>query len=259
MPRIAILSDVHSNLHALEAVLEEVEACQVDSLAFGGDTVGYGAFPGSCIDRVMATGAPCVLGNHDFYVTRLEHQLKSLESDPEISNNPVWMGIVHSIRETVGTARMDWLNALPRVHRLPGAVLAHAALHDMDEWPYLTDPAEATPTLALLDEPVGFFGHSHLTRLFFDKSRPARPKWIDRTRIEIPPDGRCALTVGSVGQPREGDTSASWVIWDSEARVVELKRTPYPQLEAARAILEIGLPSHSARRLLPSGIPLPKV
>jgi diadenosine tetraphosphatase ApaH/serine/threonine PP2A family protein phosphatase len=257
MPRIAILSDIHSNLHALEAVLEDAEACGVDSLAFGGDIVGYGAFPGACVDRVIATGAPCVKGNHDFYVGRLEGELKTLEADPDMTANPVWSGIAHSIRETSGTPRMEWLLALPMLMRLPGAILAHAALHDMGDWPYLTDAGVATPTLAALDEPIGFFGHSHLTRLFFDKSRAARPKWIDRTRIEIPAEGRCALTVGSVGQPRDGDTNASWVIWDSDARIVELKRTPYPQIEAARAILEAGLPAHSARRLLPQGTPLP--
>jgi diadenosine tetraphosphatase ApaH/serine/threonine PP2A family protein phosphatase len=257
MPRIAILSDIHSNLHALEAVLEDAAACGVDGLAFGGDTVGYGAFPGACVDRVMATGAPCVLGNHDHYVGRLESQLDILETDPEVTNNPVWMGIAHSIRETTGTPRMDWLRDLPMLLRLPGAILAHAALHDMEDWPYITDAGVATRTLALLDEPIGFFGHSHLTRLFFDKSRPARPRWVDRTRIQIPSDGRCALTVGSVGQPRDGDTNASWVIWDSDALIVELKRTPYPQIEAARAILETGLPAHSARRLLPTATPLP--
>lgn len=259
MPRIAILSDIHSNLHALEAVLEDVAMSDVDSLAFGGDTVGYGAFPGACVDRVMATGAPCVLGNHDHYVGQLERQIKTLETDPEIADNPVWRGIAHSIRETSGTPRIDWLRDLPMLLRLPGAILAHAALHDMENWPYLTDAGVATPTLAALDEPIGFFGHSHLTRLFFDKSRPARPKWVDRNHIEIPAEGRCALTVGSVGQPRDGDTNASWVIWDSENRVVELKRTSYPQIEAARAILQIGLPAHSARRLLPMGTPLPPV
>lgn len=258
MPRIAILSDIHSNLHALDTVLEDAVACGVDGIAFGGDIVGYGAFPGACVDRVMESGAPCVLGNHDHYVGQLESQLHTLETDPEIANNPVWTGIAHSIRETRGTPRMEWLRNLPMVLRLPGAILAHASLHDMGEWPYLTDPGIATPTLAALDEPIGFFGHSHLTRLFFDKSRPSRPKWVDRTRIEIPADGRCALTVGSVGQPRDGDSNAAWVIWDSDTRIVELKRTPYPHMEAARSILQAGLPVHSARRLLPPGTALPK-
>ena len=151
MPRIAILSDIHSNLHALEAVLEDVASCGVDGLAFGGDIVGYGAFPAACVDLVVATGAPCVLGNHDHYVARLESQLTTLETDPEIAGNPVWMGIAHSIRETTGTPRMDWLQNLPMLLRLPGAILAHAALHDMEDWPYLTDAGVATPTLAALD------------------------------------------------------------------------------------------------------------
>lgn len=249
MPRIAILSDIHSNIHALRAVLADVETCRVDALAFGGDIVGYGAHPRECVELVISTGATCVRGNHDHYVTQFDSQLDLLESEPEIHKNPVWMGIVHSIRQTRGPA-LNWLNDLPMWADMPGAVMAHAALHDMQDWPYLTHPSEATPTLALLDHPIGFFGHTHQTRLFFDKSLPARPRWLGSTRIEIPDEGRCALTVGSVGQPRDGDTRAAWVIWDSEAKVVELKKTVYPHMEAAAAILAAGLPDHSALRLV---------
>lgn len=135
------------------------------------------------------------------------------------------------------------------MHDLPGAQLAHAALHDMEEWPYLSTPSDATPTLALLDQPVGFFGHTHQTQLFFDRARPGRPSWNAKGWIEVPEDGRCAITVGSVGQPRDGDPRAGWVIWDSDRRIVHLKKTKYPEDKAAAAILDAGLPAHSAKRL----------
>ena len=249
MPRIAILSDIHSNVHALTAVLNEMERAKVDTIAFGGDIVGYGANPKACVDLVRSHGGICVLGNHDHYTVQLADRLALLENEPGIIDNPVWMGIVHSIRETQGDA-IAWLGSLPLTLRLPNAVLSHAALHNQADWPYLSSAQEATPTLAMLDTPVGFFGHTHQTRLFFDKSRPGRPKWHGKEAIEITENCRCALTVGSVGQPRDGDTRAAWVVWDSDNHMVELKKTIYPHLEAANAIIEANLPEHSAMRLL---------
>ena len=256
MPRFAILSDIHSNLHAFQAVIAEAEAAGVDDIAIAGDVVGYGANPGACAALVRSLDCPCVLGNHDFFAIQMRNHLDMLETDPEARDNPVWAGIALSIRELQGEL-LDWLADLPAVIRLPSAQLAHAALHNISEWPYLTSPGEATPTLALLEEPVGFFGHTHQTQVFFDRNHSGKPKWTGKEWIEIPPDGKCAITVGSVGQPRDGDPRASWVIWDSDRSLVQLRRTAYPHADAAAAILAAGLPAHSARRLLPRGASLP--
>ena len=236
--------------------MNEVAKEKLDGVFFGGDIVGYGAHPKECAQLVKESGHPCVLGNHDSYVIEMEHRAHILAEDPEVHDNPVWMGILHSIQQTKGEL-LEWLRTLPFEVSLPGAQLAHAALHDQEDWPYLSSPGDATPTLALLKEPVGFFGHTHQTQLFFDRAKPGRPKWIGREWIEIPKDGTCAVTVGSVGQPRDGDHRSGWVIWDSDLMRVQLRKTEYPEEAAAYAIIEAGLPSHSARRLLRRGAHLP--
>ncbi|MCB1093768.1 MAG: hypothetical protein KDL87_19665, partial [Verrucomicrobiae bacterium] len=96
-----------------------------------------------------------------------------------------------------------------------------------------------------------FFGHTHQQDLFFDDDAEGVPEWIDANRVFIPENAVCAMTVGSVGQPRDGgDYRASWAIWDPEERVVEQRRTAYPAILAAQSILQAGLPIESALRLL---------
>jgi predicted phosphodiesterase len=251
MPRIAILSDIHANLHALRRVLAEVDESGVDGVFCGGDLVGYGANPRECVELIRERGMPCVLGNHDSYAARLRDRAGELEKNPDVPGNPVWAGVLHAIRE-LSDDQSAWLRDLPLVEDLPEALLAHASLHDMANWPYLGDSDAAEPTLRLLEKmqtEVGFFGHTHQARVFFGAEHP-RPELVGEGRILVPEGACCAITVGSVGQPRERDRRATWVVWDSEARLAEIRRTAYPQEEAAAAVRAAGLPEHSARRLL---------
>jgi diadenosine tetraphosphatase ApaH/serine/threonine PP2A family protein phosphatase len=247
MSVIAILSDIHANLHALDAVLADVREQGIDRVAFGGDLVGYGAHPRECLQRIRELDAPCVLGNHDYFVYSLRDQEEGLGRAPRTRENPVWAGVLHTIRE-LGDDDLDWLGSLPMRAALPGAVLAHASLHDVEDWPYLEDAASVTPTLrrlAGLEHPIGFFGHTHHHHLFFDARLSGRPVRTPRGRIYLPEDTCCAITVGSVGQPRDFDARAGYVVWDSRNRLVERVRVPYDAEAAARAIRDA-----SASRLL---------
>jgi diadenosine tetraphosphatase ApaH/serine/threonine PP2A family protein phosphatase len=252
MPKIAILSDVHANAPALEAVLREVAKIKVKQLVWGGDVVGYGASSNACVSRVREMGGNCVMGNHDHYTNQVRLDRGILPANRDWRKNPVWAGVEEAAR-TLSDDNAAWLRALPRRLEIPGGVVAHAALHQPDEWPYLRSLIDALPTLAILRESalgIGFFGHTHRQEIFFDPAEPVTPERINQTRVHLPEGVVCAVLVGSVGQPRDGDLRAGWTLWDSDTRVVEFRRTAYPALKAAQDIVAADLPVESALRLL---------
>jgi predicted phosphodiesterase len=252
MPKIAILSDIHANAPALEAVLRDVAKAKVKRIVFGGDVVGYGASSNACVTRVREMGGECVLGNHDHYTNQIRRDRSVLPANRDWRKNPVWAGVEEAAR-TLSEANAEWLSHLPRSLDIPGGVVVHAALHQMEEWPYLRSLNDAQPTLSILRRTaigIGFFGHTHRQEIFFDAAEPVTPERINATRTHLPEGVVCAVVVGSVGQPRDGDLRAGWTLWDSDTRVVEFRRTDYPALDAAHDIVAADLPVDSAMRLL---------
>lgn len=252
MPRIAILSDVHANAPALAAVLRAVAKARVKRLVWGGDIVGYGASSNACVSLVREHGGECVMGNHDHYTCQIRRDRSILPANRDWRKNPVWAGVEEAAR-TLGDGNAAWLAALPEHLLLPGGILAHAALHQPGEWPYLRSLGDALPTLAILRNSatgIGFFGHTHRQELFFDPTDPVTPERINLTKYHLPEGVVCAVLVGSVGQPRDGDLRAGWALWDSDTRVLEFRRTAYPALAAAQDIIAADLPVESALRLL---------
>jgi diadenosine tetraphosphatase ApaH/serine/threonine PP2A family protein phosphatase len=252
MPKIAILSDIHANDPALKAVLWDVAKAKVSRVVFGGDIVGYGASSNGCVNRVRTMGGDCVMGNHEFYTNHIRRDRSALPANRDWRKNPVWAGVEEAAR-SLSDDNASWLRELPRVLEIPGGVVAHAALHNPEEWPYLRSLADAVPTLELLREAVrgiGFFGHTHRQELFSDPAEAVTPERISQTRVHLPEGVVCAVMVGSVGQPRDGDLRAGWSLWDSDTRVLEFRRTEYPALEAAQDIIAADLPVESALRLL---------
>lgn len=248
MPKVAILSDIHANLPAFEAVLREVDRQSVDLIAFGGDIVGYGASPAKCIEFVRALGGHCVFGNHESYlITVKDNGVESLGDD--WMGQPVEAGVVHAYRELDPDA-IGWIRSLPWFLPIDDdVILAHAGLNDPNNWPYILSDESAEPTIEIMRKrglTVGFFGHIHRLAVY-----PERLASMDESVIELSRDEVIAITVGSVGQPREpGDLRATWVVFDSDERTVEFHHTEYDRELAARQILDAGLPEESARRLL---------
>ncbi|MEI6653575.1 MAG: metallophosphoesterase [Verrucomicrobiota bacterium] len=252
MPKLAILSDIHANFPALKAVLREVTKAKASRVVVGGDTVGYGASSNACVERVRALGGQCVMGNHDFYTNHLRRDPAALPANRDWQKNPVWAGVEEAAR-TLSDENAAWLRDLPRLLEIPGGLVAHAALHRPEEWPYMRALRDAVPTLDILRSSghgIGFFGHTHCQEVFFDPAEPVTPERINPTRVHLPEGVVCAVMVGSVGQPRDGDLRAGWALWDSDTRVLEFRRTAYPALEAAHEIIAADLPVESALRLL---------
>lgn len=249
--RLAVLTDIHANLQALDAVLVDIGSeTDVDGLVCLGDIIGYAGNPAECVDRIRASGALTVQGNHDWFASTTEPRIRLLFENPE-ATDPVSAGIRHALGE-LSEDQLDWLRSLPMEAReeRADAIFAHAALHDAARWPYLHSPLEATPTLEILDQigAVGFFGHTHLENIFYDAKRGA-PEHRSRESSVLPAEGCFAVTVGATGQPRSGDPRAHWIVWDSETREVSFRRTPYDIDAAADAIRSAGLPARSADRL----------
>jgi diadenosine tetraphosphatase ApaH/serine/threonine PP2A family protein phosphatase len=252
MPKLALLSDIHANFPAFKAVLLEVAKAKVSQVVFGGDTVGYGASSNACVEQVRALGGTCVIGNHDFYTNHLRRDRAALPANRDWRKNPVWAGVEDAAR-TLSDENAAWLRELPPLLEIPGGVVAHAALHRPEEWPYLRSLSDAFPTLDILRSSahgIGFFGHTHRQELFFDSAAAVTPERINAMRVHLPEGVVCAVMVGSVGQPRDGDLRAGWAVWDSDTRVLEFRRTVYPALEAAHEIIAADLPVESALRLL---------
>ncbi len=250
MPKIALLSDIHANLPALEAVLREVKSSGAEDIVFLGDIVGYGASPAECVKWVRKLSGQMVIGNHD---AALGVYRKSGYEPPQTNwrRDDYACGLMHAVK-TVPNEDLDWLLAQPYRFGIPGAIVAHASLDDPDLFNYIEDQESSDPSLELLakfPDPVGFFGHTHIQRVFTTNDHSV--EWLSKEKFHIEAGEPCVITVGSVGQPREEDNrKASWALWDPEHRTVEFRRTEYDRLKAARDIVNAGLPLDAALRLL---------
>ena len=148
MKKIAILSDIHANLPAIEAVLREVEQCGAGRVVFLGDIVGYGASPAECVDLVRKLGGECVMGNHDIAIKRVRMRgRQGMSAGWEQSG--YFAGLVHAA-ESLDGEKASWLESLPFTLRIPGAIAAHANLHEPEGFDSITDAASARPTLESL-------------------------------------------------------------------------------------------------------------
>ncbi len=237
---LAILSDIHSNLHALDAVLAVCKRRGVTRFACLGDIVGYGAFPAACVDRIRSLGCPVVQGNHDAYVA-------SGKLDSDIS--PLARaGVEYSIAHLSPEDRR-WLAALPIQLRLSQAVtLVHSSLHEPEEWHYVRISRLAEDSFEHQETPVCFFGHTHVSQIFLRRPNE-RPESLNRANIHFD-RGECYLVnPGSVGQPRNGDAQAQFGLFDEEAMTLEFAHVPYDVEAAVKAIQQAGLPSQLGERL----------
>jgi diadenosine tetraphosphatase ApaH/serine/threonine PP2A family protein phosphatase len=235
--RVAILSDIHANLVALDAVLAAIGS--VDAVWHLGDVVGYGPDPDGVVARLSGIGAVGVAGNHD---------LAAL-GGPEIDwFNPDAKAAMEWTRGRINDESRAWLRGLPKTHRHGDLSLVHGSPRD-PVWEYITSVPVARANLAALETTVGLHGHTHLPMA-----------WADRDgRIEaITPgpgstfalDGHPALlNPGSVGQPRDGDPTASWLEIDTDGAVATWRRVAYDVETVHAAMLDCGLPARLAERI----------
>jgi diadenosine tetraphosphatase ApaH/serine/threonine PP2A family protein phosphatase len=236
--RYAILSDIHGNLEALDAVLADATSRADDVLCLG-DVVGYGADPVACIERVAHRAHAVVAGNHEHGVAGLLH-LDWFNDRARVAAE--WT------RGRLDGDHLAWLATRPLILEVDDASLVHASPVRPAEWDYLVsaeDGYEAFPAFATR---VCFVGHSHRPGVWSIGSS-GRAYAPGATAIDLESGRRYLINVGSVGQPRDGDPRAAYALWDVAERRVTIERVPYDVAMTRRKILAAGLPKFLAERL----------
>ena len=239
--RHLILSDIHSNLEALQAVVADAQG-RYDRVLCCGDIVGYGADPDAVTEWTREHVDVVIRGNHDKVCAGLE--------DAE------WFSPVAQVSAAWTSAHLKpenlaWLRGLPQGPvEEAGLVLVHGSPLDEDE--YLISELDVDPIRPYLEGRVWVFGHTHLQGGFLchrNGVRRIRRPLASAETMQMEPDQSYLINPGSVGQPRDGDPRAAWMIWDSTERLVTWCRTPYDFRATQRKILEAGLPDILAMRL----------
>ena len=235
--RIAVVSDVHSNLVALDAVLAHAGA--VDAVWHLGDIVGYGPDPNGVVARLVEVGALGVRGNHDAAA------IGGLEIE---QFNPEARAAMEWTRAAIDETTRAWLQAQPPRRRDGAFSLVHGSPRD-PTWEYLTSAAIARASFEAMTTDHGLNGHTHIPVAFvLDSDRIAAVRPRDGDRLSL--DGtRVLLNPGSVGQPRDGEPAASYLVLDPEAAVATWHRVPYDIASVQAAMADAGLPRRLAERL----------
>ena len=235
--RIAVISDVHSNLHALDAVLADAGA--VDAIWHLGDIVGYGPDPDAVVDRLATRGAVGVRGNHDAAACGGD-EIDWFNADARAAME--WT------RRAMSATTLGWLRALPERREAQDFTLVHGSPLD-PTWEYVTTTAAARENLAAISTTHGLNGHTHVPiafglagdRMTADEPVPSPGMDLDGRRLLLNP--------GSVGQPRDGDPRASYLVLDLAERRVSWGRVTY-DIEAVRGRMRsLGLPARLSERL----------
>jgi len=240
--RQAILSDVHSNLEALQACVAHAQEQEATHFACLGDVIGYGADPVPTLDLLRSLP--------NFFLIRGNHDEALFEDEvievPGIREALDWTGI------QLAPVHCDLLEAAPYIVTLGDATYAHASAYEPQAWEYLRQPEQIRACLAATTTRVTFIGHVHVPMVFYltagDTLRDLSPE--PGVPIPLSPTCRYVVNVGSVGQPRDGNNAASYAVYDSDRAEVTIHRVPYDYVTAAEKILAAGLSVRFAERLV---------
>jgi diadenosine tetraphosphatase ApaH/serine/threonine PP2A family protein phosphatase len=242
--RLAVITDIHANLPALEAVLADAEASGIERLWCLGDVVGYGADPDACAELVRERCDLCLVGNHDLAVL---DDLDASSFSEAAAEAVAWT------RENAADSTFEFLRGLEPSGERDGIGLFHASPRD-PIWEYVLSTEQAAACMDAQSEAVALIGHSHVA-LFF--ARPdggggrndvSGAQAGEGTELELR-DGTWLVNPGSVGQPRDNDPRAAWLELETETRAARFHRVRYDVDRAAASIADAGLPRRLADRL----------
>jgi len=234
----AILGDIHSNLDALNVVLDDCRAQGVTDFLCTGDVVGYNACPHECLKIVRDLGCPVVMGNHDHYVSSEQNLLDF---------NPYAARVIEWTRQQLNEDETEYLRSLPFVTTTMGITLVHATMDNPGAFGYVFDHLQAEAHFAHQVTPLCFHGHTHCP-MIYEKQLSAVYR-IDAQDFKLPIGRKYFVNVGSVGQPRDGDPRSTYVLYSPKTRLVTFRRLEYDVAAAQERIVRAGLPNRLAERL----------
>ena len=246
--RYAVLSDIHSNLEALTAVMDALASERIDRCLCLGDVVGYGADPSACLTRLTTSHATVVGGNHDVACLG--------KLDLGWFNETARRAILWT-RDHLSFADLDTLRRWPLIETAAPCTLVHGSLTRPERFEYLVDLAQVVDTLTACRTLICLAGHTHVPCVIeFDRSRRVATRILttsdELSRIAFrdePHAVRYLVNPGSVGQPRDGDPRASFAVIDLTERTMTIRRVSYDIAAAQRKIRQAGLPEFLAERL----------
>jgi predicted phosphodiesterase len=236
--QFAVISDIHANVDALNAVLADIDRRGIERIVCLGDVVGYNAAPDECCEVIQARNIPTILGNHDAVACGIEEPW---------GFNPVALHAAMWTREHLSEKNKEWLRALPDMLNFGDFVAVHGAPRNHNT--YIFTWEDILPHLPFLEEQncnVCMIGHTHSPGIF---SADGVYTVDDDNQFNYGDGKGFFINPGSVGQPRDGDHRAAYGILDTEARVYHQVRIDYPVEEAARRVLAAELPPFLAERL----------
>jgi diadenosine tetraphosphatase ApaH/serine/threonine PP2A family protein phosphatase len=235
--KYAIIADIHANFEALQVVLEDIKTQRCTHYACLGDVVGYNANPKECLDIIRSMGMPCVKGNHDEYCS----------SDSNLEGfNPHAAEAVNWTRRQLTEDDRKWLRDLKYIRLVASFSIVHATLDGPQRWGYVFDRLAAAASFTYQNTTVCFFGHTHVPVAFI---RDTAVRGGTYSKFKVEPGRKYFVNVGSVGQPRDNNPKASYVTYDLEEGLIELRRLDYDIPAAQAKIRAAGLPERLAERL----------
>jgi diadenosine tetraphosphatase ApaH/serine/threonine PP2A family protein phosphatase len=235
--RLAIFSDIHSNLEALQAVLADAREQRCTDFVCLGDVVGYNANPHECVQLIQELDCPIVKGNHD-------EQAFLVESSRDF--NEMAEAAIQWTRDHLTEDDKQWLRDLRLQRQVRDFTIVHATLDAPEQWGYVFNNLDAAASFTYQHTAVCFFGHTHVPIAFVRDEGVQRVR-IDKLRIEA--GKKYFINTGSVGQPRDADWHAAYCIYHIDSNLVELRRLKYDLETAQKKILKAGLPHLLADRL----------
>jgi len=235
--KFAIIADIHANLEAFHVVLDDCKKQKVTHYACLGDVVGYNANPKECLDIVRTMNMPCVKGNHDEYCSTEGH----LDGF-----NPAAAEAVNWTRKQLTESDRHWLRELKYTRMVTSFTLVHATLDGPQRWGYVFDKLAAAASFTYQNTAVCFFGHTHVPVAFM---RDSVVRGGTYSKFKIEAGKKYFVNVGAVGQPRDNNPKAAYVVYDVHESTIELRRLEYDIATAQKKILAAGLPERLAERL----------
>lgn len=237
LKKYAILGDIHANIEALAAVIEDARSQSVTDFVCVGDVVGYNASPRECVELVRELDCLTVRGNHDHYCSYPE---------PLDDFHPMAASVIEWTRRQLPEDQLDWLQNLKMQVVVKGFMMVHSTLDMPERWGYVFDSLEAEAHLSYQNMSLCFHGHTHVSVVFEWHGQVTRTEPVN-TKITL--GRKYLINTGSVGQPRDGDPRASYCIFNPKIREVEFRRVPYDIQSAQERIKLAKLPDRLAQRL----------
>jgi diadenosine tetraphosphatase ApaH/serine/threonine PP2A family protein phosphatase len=237
--RYAILSDIHGNYEAFTAVLETIDAMEIDSILCLGDVVGYGANPNEVAELTRERADVTTKGNHDH---------AAVDPAEEAYFNSWAVQAIQWTRNELTRENLEYLQGMPYESFLPDVRLVHASPGEPRRWRYVLSPQAAAREFSAFEESFCFIGHSHVPMIVL-RTEVGTSELLEG-EVALPAGARVLINVGSVGQPRNGDPRASFAVLDLEDRSARLVQVEYDLQTARKKIIDAGLPRFLGDRLL---------